>query len=203
MLYFQYKYHYQEALRRLLRTRTESRDPEWVLPLDDVLGILGKVPLQGYRGCCQTVRAEVPEVWPRHWASALALLFQERGAEEEEAHGPDMLYCPHDAPLFMPATLGSVLQKQVQQVANKHMERIGMSIKVIETVGKKVGGALVNLHLTGCWWPDCYLCDCKPGPGPPTPAPAWSAGARAWRRSTTGRLAALGTIAQPRGIRRT
>ena len=29
------------------------------------------------------------------------------------------------------------------------------------TAGKKIGGALVNLDLTGCWWPDCFLCQCE------------------------------------------
>ena len=41
-----------------------------------------------------------------------------------------------------------------------------MSLKVIETAGKKIGGALVNLDLTGCWWPDCYLCECEDRGGP-------------------------------------
>ena len=94
---------------------------------------------------------------PQHWPCS----FKREEQRKKKLLALTMLYCPHDAPLFVPATLGSVLQKQVQQVANKHMEKIGMSIKAIETVGKKVGGALVNLHLTGCWWPDCYLCDCR------------------------------------------
>ena len=44
-------------------------------------------------------------------------------------------------------------------------ERLGMSVRVIETAGKKIGGALVNLDLPGCWWPDCYLCQCEAAGG--------------------------------------
>ena len=40
-----------------------------------------------------------------------------------------------------------------------------MSVRVIKTAGKKVGGALVNLDLTGCWWPDCFLCECEAAGG--------------------------------------
>ena len=78
---------------------------------------------------------------------------------------PYVWYRPADAPLFVPATPGSVLQKRIQQVTNKHMERLGMSVRVIETAGKKIGGALVNLDLTRCWWPDCYLCECEAAGG--------------------------------------
>ena len=76
-----------------------------------------------------------------------------------------MWYRPADAPLFVPATPGSVLQKKIQEVTNRHMERAGMNVRVIETAGKKIGGALVNLDLPGCWWPDCFLCQCEAAGG--------------------------------------
>ena len=40
----------------------------------------------------------------------------------------------------------------VQIVAVKHFEKIGMSLKVMETEGKKIRAALINLDLTGNWW---------------------------------------------------
>ena len=60
---------------------------------------------------------------------------------------PYVWYSPNDAPLFVPATPGSVLQKRIQEVANKHMGRLGMKVKVIETAGRKLGSSLVNLDL--------------------------------------------------------
>ena len=31
----------------------------------------------------------------------------------------------------------------------------------IETAGRKLGSVLGNLDLTGCWWDDCFLCECE------------------------------------------
>ena len=39
--------------------------------------------------------------------------------------------------------------------------RMGMRLKVIETAGRKLGSVLGNLDLTGCWWDDCFLCECE------------------------------------------
>ena len=36
-----------------------------------------------------------------------------------------------------------------------------MKLKVIETTGRELGSVLVNLNLTGCWWDDCFLCECE------------------------------------------
>ena len=41
-----------------------------------------------------------------------------------------------------------------------------MRLKVIETAGRKLGSVLVNLYLTGCWWDDCFLCECEARGGP-------------------------------------
>ena len=50
----------------------------------------------------------------------------------------------HDLPLFVPATPGSVLQRWVQEVADRHLGRMRMQPKVIETAGW-VGSSQV------CW----------------------------------------------------
>ena len=73
---------------------------------------------------------------------------------------------PHDAPLFVPATPGSVLQGRDLEVADKILGRMGMKLKVIETAGRKLGSVLVNLDLTGCWWDHCFLCECEARDGP-------------------------------------
>ena len=41
------------------------------------------------------------------------------------------------------ATPGSVLQSRVQEVTDKHLERMGMRLKVIETAGRNLGSVLV------------------------------------------------------------
>ena len=67
-----------------------------------------------------------------------------------------MWYRPSYAPLFILATPGSILQKKIKEVTNKHTQRLRISVRVVETAGKKIGGVLINPDVTGCWWPDCY-----------------------------------------------
>ena len=154
----------QEVLRRLLRTR---RELIWSVRAEILSEFSHKMMISGY---WEKFRLEVIEAAIRLYELkcekadlGIVPLHRPRSFKREERRkkklmAPCVWYRPHDAPLFVPATPGSVLQKRVQQVANKHTERLGMSLKVIETAGKKIGGALVNLDLTGCWWPDCYLC---------------------------------------------
>ena len=156
----------QEALRRLLRTR---RELPWSLKFEIFSEFSHKMMVSGY---WEKFRLEVIEAAVRLYEQkcekadqGIEPLHRPRSFKREERRkkklmAPSVWYNPHDAPLFVPATPGSVLQKRVQRVADKHMERIGMSLKVIETAGKKIGATLTNLDLTGCWWPDCYLCEC-------------------------------------------
>ena len=67
--------------------------------------------------------------------------FKREERRKKKLLAPYMWYRPADAPLFVPATPGSVLQKKIQEVTNRHMERLGMSVRVIETAGKMTGGA--------------------------------------------------------------
>ena len=72
---------------------------------------------------------------------------------------PICLVSPHYAPLFDPATPGSMLQQRVKEVANMLRERMErMSVKVIENAGEQIGQLVVTLDLAGCWSPNCYLC---------------------------------------------
>ena len=156
----------QEALRRLLRTK---RELPWSLKAEILSEFSHKMFLSGY---WEKFRFEVLEAAVRAYELkcekadlGIEPLHRPRSYKREERRKKKLMtpyiWCqPADAPLFVPATPGSVLQKRVQRVTDKHMERIGMSLKVIETAGKKIGGALTNLDLTGCWWPDCYLCEC-------------------------------------------
>ena len=38
--------------------------------------------------------------------------------------------------------------------------RLGLSAKIVETGGKSLQQQIVRLDLTGCFYPDCYLCEC-------------------------------------------
>ena len=162
----------QEGLRRLLRTRRE-------LPWELKAGILSefshKMMCSGY---WEQFRLEVIEEAIRLYDQkclkadqGLEPLHRPRSFKKEERRkkkllAPYVWYSPNDAPLFVPATPGSVLQKRIQEVTNKHMGRLGMKVKVIETAGRRFGSFLVNLDLTGSWWTDCYLCESKAAGGP-------------------------------------
>ena len=63
----------------------------------------------------------------------------------------------------MPATPNAELAKQVQEVVSEEAARLGMSVKVVETGGKSVKQHLVRMDLTGCFYPDCYLCQSGQG----------------------------------------
>ena len=64
----------------------------------------------------------------------------------------------------MPATPGAELAGKIREALSQDMERIGKSVRVVETGGVKLKDSLVRADLTGCFWPDCLLCrDNAPG----------------------------------------
>ena len=67
-------------------------------------------------------------------------------------------YKPADAALFIPATPGEELKKNIERVVKEELERIGMSAKVVETGGVTMRSMLVRTDLTGCIIPACVLC---------------------------------------------
>ena len=60
--------------------------------------------------------------------------------------------------MFIPPTPGSELARQVQEVVSEEAARLKMTVKVVETGGISMKQQLVRLDLTGCFYPDCYLC---------------------------------------------
>ena len=74
-------------------------------------------------------------------------MFKREEWREKKLLDPYVWYSPNDAPLFVPATPGFV----PQEVANEHMWRLGMKVKVIEIAGRKLRSSLVNLDLIGFW----------------------------------------------------
>ena len=133
----------QEALRRLLRTK---RELAWELKAYILSEFSHKMLCSGY---WEQFRLEVIEaairlydqkclkadqgIEPLHRLHS----FKREERQKKKLLAPYMWYRPANAPLFVPATPGSVLQKRMQEMTNKHMERLGMSVRVIETAGKK------------------------------------------------------------------
>ena len=151
----------QEGLRRLLRKR---RQLPWEIKARILSEFSHKMMLSGY---WEKFRLEVIEaavtlydlkcqkadqgIEPLHRLRS----FKRKERRNKKLLTPYIWHKPHDAPLFVPATL------QSSEVANKHLVRMGMKLKFIETAGRKLGSVLVNLNLTGCWWDDCFLCECE------------------------------------------
>ena len=50
-------------------------------------------------------------------------------------------------------------QHQVQSAVTEEGARIGMAVKVVETGGKSIKQHLVRMDLTGCFYPDCLMCE--------------------------------------------
>ena len=90
-------------------------------------------------------------------------MYRPRSYEAEERRRKKALtktswYRPADAALFIPATPGEELKKNIERVVKEELERIGMSAKVVETGGVTMRSMLVRTDLTGCIAPACVLC---------------------------------------------
>ena len=127
----------QEGLRRLLRTR---RQLPWKLKAEILSEFSHKMMLSGY---WERFRLEVIEAAVRLYElkcqkadQGIEPLHRLRSFKREERRKKKLLtpyiwQKPYDAPLFVPATPGSVLQGWVQEVTDKHLGRMGMRLKVI------------------------------------------------------------------------
>ena len=70
-------------------------------------------------------------------------------------------YRPANSVIFVPATPGAELVKKIQGIVSHGAERLGIEgIRAVETGGKKIKDKLVRLDITGCPYPNCYLCEC-------------------------------------------
>ena len=59
----------------------------------------------------------------------------------------------------MPATSGGQLAKEIQKIVSEEAARLGLSVKIVESGGVTLKQQLVKTDLTGCFYPDCYLCE--------------------------------------------
>ena len=124
----------QERLRRLLRTR---RQIPWQTKARIMSEFSHKMMLSGY---WEIFRLEVIEAAVRLYDlkcqkadEGIEPLHRLRSFKRAERRKKKLLtpyvwHKPHDAPLFVPATPGSVLQSRVQEVADKHLGRMGKKL---------------------------------------------------------------------------
>ena len=84
--------------------------------------------------------------------------YQQADRQRKKLLMPSSWYRPADSVIFVPATPGAELARQVQTVVTEETNRIGMKVKVVETGGTSMRQHLVRLDLTGCIFPDCVLC---------------------------------------------
>ena len=64
---------------------------------------------------------------------------------------------------FVPGTPNSELRNTLQNIANKNLSQLGMSLRVVETSGRKMKDSLVRLDLTGCFYGEDRCRACKSG----------------------------------------
>ena len=69
-------------------------------------------------------------------------------------------YRPNDAVMFVPGTPNSELRTTLQNIANRNLSQLGMSLRVVETSGRKMKDSLDRLDLTGCFYGEerCRAC---------------------------------------------
>ena len=68
-------------------------------------------------------------------------------------------YRPNNSVGFVPATPGGVLARTIQAIVKEETARIGLSVRIVEQGGISMKQQLGRLDLTGCFYPDCYLCE--------------------------------------------
>ena len=73
---------------------------------------------------------------------------------------PSSWYRPADTVLFCPPSPGGELRDIIQNVVTSEAAVLGMTVRVIETGGISLKQSLVRPDLTGCYWDDCWLCEC-------------------------------------------
>ena len=155
----------QEGIRRL---RNTSRHLPWELKADILSEFSHKLMLSGYdeKFRLDIIKSAVTgyERQVERADNGGTPLYRARTYQEGERRKKKLLtktswYRPSDAVIFVPPTPRSELAKQIQEVVTEEGSRIGMAIKVVETGGKSLKQHLVRMDLTGCYYPDCPLCE--------------------------------------------
>ena len=160
----------QEAIRRL---RNTSRDLPWDLKAKILSEFSNKMRISGYSA---QFRLEVIQSAVRDYEKqcekadkGITPLHRPREFQAEQRWKNKHMtktswYRPNHAVLFVPATPGGVLAKEIQKMVNEEAARIGMSIRVVEKGGTSLKQHLVKTDLTGCIYSNlpkhpCFLCE--------------------------------------------
>ena len=155
----------QEGIRRL---RNTSRHLPWEMKADILSDFSHKLMLSGYdeKFRLDIIQSAVTgyERQCERADNGGTPLYRSRSYQENERRKKKLLtktawYRPSDAVIFIPATPGAELAKKVQSVVTEEGARIGMAVKVVVTGGKSMKQHLVRMDLTGCYYPDCLLCE--------------------------------------------
>ena len=154
----------QEGIRRL---RNCSRDLPWEIKADILSEFSHKLMLSGYdekfrldiiqsaitgfeRQCQRADNGGTPLYRPRS--------YQQTERRKKKLLTKTTWYRPADAVMFVPATPNAELARQVQEVVTEEAARLNMTVKVVETGGVSMKQQLVRMDLTGCFYPDCLMC---------------------------------------------
>ena len=91
-------------------------------------------------------------------------LHRNRGFQKEErwkkkALSKTIWFRPNNSVGFVPATPNGVLARTIQAIVSEEAARIGLTVRIVEQGGISLKQQLVRMDLTGCFYPDCYLCE--------------------------------------------
>ena len=155
----------QEGIRRLRNTK---RELPWSLKADILSDFSHKLMISGYS---EKFRLEIIQSAVRGFDNqcdaadrGIKPLHRPREFEADQRRQKKLLtkttwYRPASAAGFVPATPNAELAKSIQSVVTANTARLGLSAKIVENGGKSLKQHLVRLDLTGCFYPDCFLCE--------------------------------------------
>ena len=110
-----------------------------------------KAAVKGYERQCQKAdTGETPLHRPRTW--------NQTERRKKKLLTKTSWYRPHQAVGFYPSTPTGELAKEIQEIVTEETARLGFTVKVVETGGISLKDKLVKLDLTGCIFPNCFLC---------------------------------------------
>ena len=155
----------QEAIRRLRNTK---RDTEWETKAAILSEFVYKMKISGYS---EKFRLEIIQAAVRGYEkqcldadNGVKPLHRPRNFSAEQRWKTKSMtktswYRPFNAILFVPATPNGELQKTIQKIVTEEAARLNLTAKVVESGGVSLKQQLVKTDLTGCFYPDCYLCE--------------------------------------------
>ena len=155
----------QEAIRRLRNTK---RELNWSLKAEILSEFCNKMMISGYS---EKFRFEVIQAAVRGYEKQLddadrgiKPLYRNREFQAESRWKKKSMtkttwYRPDHAVGFIPATPNGTLSKKIQDIVTEETARIKLSAKIVEKGGVSLKQQLVRVDLTGCFYPDCYLCE--------------------------------------------